>query len=124
MIVSVKEQSPEINAAVGEDEGAGDQGIMLGLRLQRDAGADAAADQPRAQAVQASCAQVRKDGTLPYLRPDGKSQVTIEYEFGKPKRAHAVVIAAQHDPDITAGAAAGGHHQARDPAGRRQLAGR
>jgi S-adenosylmethionine synthetase len=46
-------------------------------------------------------AEVRKDGTLKYLRPDGKSQVTIEYRFGQPTRAHAVVVAAQHDPDVT-----------------------
>jgi S-adenosylmethionine synthetase len=46
-------------------------------------------------------AEVRKNGTLPWVRPDGKSQVTVEYAFGKPKRVDTVLISTQHDPDIT-----------------------
>lgn len=68
-----------------------------------------AATKPRAYAMPISLAhkltkrltQVRKDGTLPYLRPDGKSQVTVEYENGRPIRVDAVVISSQHADDVT-----------------------
>ena len=98
VLVSIGEQSPDIGLGV-DTGGAGDQGMMFGYAC-----AETEAMMPLpvslAHALTRRLAAVRKDGTLPWLRPDGKAQVTIEYGDSGPERVRTVVVSAQHDPDI------------------------
>lgn len=108
ILVSLKEQSPDIARGVikkNREIGAGDQGLMFGYATNEAMDVmESASYMPTpiilAHRLAYRLAEVRKSGFLPYLRPDGKTQVTVVYEGDKPVKVDRVVIAAQHSPDI------------------------
>jgi S-adenosylmethionine synthetase len=105
VLVSITKQSPDISQGVSEgagrhkEQGAGDQGMMFGYACKETPVLMPMPIQ-LAHALTTRLEKMRQSGKLPWLRPDGKSQVTIEYENSKPKRIHTVVISTHHSPAV------------------------
>lgn len=112
VLISIDEQSPDIamgvdkaleakeGKAAEEETGAGDQGMMFGYATNET---ESYMPMPAylANKLSLQLTKVRKDGTLAYLRPDGKTQVTVEYDDGKPVRVDAIVVSSQHAPEAS-----------------------
>jgi S-adenosylmethionine synthetase len=122
--VYLKEQSPDIAASVDhsleeregtleddpfELQGAGDQGMMIGFAC-RETPELMPLTISLAHRLARQLAQTRRDGSLPFLRPDGKTQVTVEYDHGVPKRIEAIVVSTHHAPNVSQKEVADGVH--------------